>query len=73
MHEEARLSGPLEPTNEPDAIAKIAGVKLAENDSSQLGRHYCAVMPTNRYEANDRYDVDNSRVLPAHTRKAHKA
>ena len=71
--EEALLTGPLEPTNEPYAIAKIAGVKLAESYSRQYGRHYGSVMPTNLYGPNDNYDLASSHVLPALIRKAHDA
>ena len=71
--EEALLTGALEPTNEPYAIAKIAGVKLAESYSRQYGRHYGSVMPTNLYGANDNYDLATSHVLPALLRKAHEA
>ena len=69
--EEALLTGALEPTNEPYAIAKIAGVKLAESYSRQYGRHYGSVMPTNLYGPNDNYDLATSHVLPALIRKAH--
>ena len=71
--EEALLTGPLEPTNEPYAIAKIAGVKLAESYSRQYGRKYISVMPTNLYGPNDNYDLASSHVLPALIRKAHDA
>lgn len=67
------LTGPLEPTNEPYAIAKIAGVKLCESYSRQYGRDYVSVMPTNLYGPNDNYDLANSHVLPALIRKAHEA
>lgn len=71
--EDALLTGPLEPTNEPYAIAKIAGVKLAESYSRQYGRQYVSVMPTNLYGPNDNYDLASSHVLPALLRKAHEA
>jgi GDP-L-fucose synthase len=71
--EDALLTGPLEPTNEPYAIAKIAGVKLAESYSRQYGRQYTSVMPTNLYGPNDNYDLATSHVLPALIRKAHEA
>lgn len=73
IREEALLTGPLEPTNEPYAIAKIAGVKLAESYSHQYGRQYISVMPTNLYGPNDNYDLASSHVLPALLRKAHEA
>ena len=71
--EDALLTGMLEPTNEPYAIAKIAGVKLAENYNQQYGRQYVSVMPTNLYGPNDNYDLATSHVLPALIRKAHEA
>ena len=71
--EDALLTGALEPTNEPYAIAKIAGVKLAESYARQYGRHYTSVMPTNLYGPNDNYDLATSHVLPALIRKAHEA
>ncbi|HEY9025815.1 MAG TPA: GDP-L-fucose synthase [Burkholderiaceae bacterium] len=73
IHEDALLTGPLEPTNEPYAIAKIAGVKLCEAHNAQYGRQYVSVMPTNLYGPNDNYDLANSHVLPALIRKAHEA
>jgi GDP-L-fucose synthase len=73
IREEYLLTGPLEPTNEPYAIAKIAGVKLCESYNRQFGRRYVAVMPTNLYGENDNYDLDTSHVLPALLRKAHEA
>lgn len=73
MREEYLLSGPLEKTNEPYAIAKIAGVKLCESYNLQFGREYVSVMPTNLYGPNDNYDLSNSHVLPALIRKAHEA
>jgi GDP-L-fucose synthase len=71
--EDALLTGALEQTNEPYAIAKIAGVKLAENYQRQYGRHFISVMPTNLYGPNDNYDLATSHVLPALLRKAHEA
>jgi GDP-L-fucose synthase len=73
IREEYLLTGPLEPTNEPYAIAKIAGIKLCESYNKQYGRQYVSVMPTNLYGLNDNYDLANSHVLPALLRKAHEA
>jgi GDP-L-fucose synthase len=73
IREDYLLSGPLEPTNEPYAIAKIAGIKLCESYNRQYGRQYVSVMPTNLYGPNDNYDLANSHVLPALLRKAHDA
>jgi len=73
MKEAYLLTGPLEPTNEPYAIAKIAGIKLAESFNRQYGRHYVSVMPTNLYGPNDNYDLAGSHVLPALIRKVHEA
>lgn len=73
IKEEYLLTGPLEATNEPYAIAKIAGVKLCESYQRQYGRQYISVMPTNLYGPNDNYDLANSHVLPALLRKAHEA
>jgi GDP-L-fucose synthase len=73
IKEEYLLTGPLEPTNEPYAIAKIAGIKLCESYNRQYGRQYVSVMPTNLYGPNDNYDLANSHVLPALLRKAHDA
>jgi len=73
ISEDALLTGPLEPTNEPYAIAKIAGVKLAESYNRQYGRRYISVMPTNLYGQNDNYDLATSHALPALIRKAHEA
>jgi GDP-L-fucose synthase len=73
IREDYLLTGPLEPTNEPYAIAKIAGIKLCESYHRQYGRHYFSVMPTNLYGPNDSYDLNNSHVLPALIRKAHEA
>jgi len=73
IKEEYLLTGPLEPTNEPYAVAKIAGIKLAESYNRQYGRQYVSVMPTNLYGPNDNYDLATSHVLPALIRKAHEA
>ena len=73
IKEEYLLTGPLEPTNEPYAIAKIAGIKLCESFNRQYGTKYISVMPTNLYGVNDSYDLNNSHVLPALIRKAHEA
>jgi GDP-L-fucose synthase len=73
LREDYLLTGPLEPTNEPYAIAKIAGIKLCEAYNHQHGRQYISVMPTNLYGINDNYDLDSSHVLPALIRKAHEA
>jgi GDP-L-fucose synthase len=73
IKEEYLLTGPLEQTNEPYAIAKIAGIKLCESYNRQYGRRYFSVMPTNLYGPNDNYDLANSHVLPALIRKAHEA
>jgi len=73
LKEDYLLTGPLEPTNEPYAIAKIAGIKLCEAYNHQYGRQYISAMPTNLYGPNDNYDLNNSHVLPALIRKAHEA
>lgn len=73
IKEDYLLTGPLEQTNEPYAIAKIAGIKLCETYNAQYGRQYVSVMPTNLYGPNDNYDLNNSHVLPALLRKAHDA
>jgi len=73
IKEEYLLTGPLEQTNEPYAIAKIAGVKLCENYNRQYGTRYVSAMPTNLYGPNDNYDLSGSHVLPALIRKAHEA
>lgn len=73
IHEEYMLTGALEPTNEPYAIAKIAGIKMCESYNQQYGTQYVSVMPTNLYGPNDSYDLDKSHVLPALIRKAHEA
>ena len=71
--EEYLLSSPLEPTNEPYAIAKIAGLKMCESYNRQYGTEYVCVMPTNLYGQNDNYDLNNSHVIPALIRKCHEA
>lgn len=73
IKEEYLLTGALEPTNEGYAIAKIAGLKLCEAFNKQYGRNYVAVMPTNLYGIGDKYDLQNSHVLPALIHKAHLA
>ncbi|PIA74458.1 GDP-L-fucose synthase [Ectopseudomonas toyotomiensis] len=73
MKEEALLTGPLEPTNEPYAIAKIAGIKLCESYNRQHGRDYRSVMPTNLYGQNDNFHPENSHVIPAMMRRFHEA
>ena len=72
IKEEYLLTGPLEPTNEPYALAKIAGFKLCENYNRQYGTEYVTVMPTNIYGPGDNYDPESSHVLPALLRKAHE-
>ncbi len=71
--EEALLTGPLEPTNEPYAIAKIAGIKLCETYRHQYGANFISAMPTNLYGPGDNYDLETSHVLPALLRKIHTA
>lgn len=73
MSESALLTGTLEPTNEPYAIAKIAGIKLCESYNRQYGRNYRSVMPTNLYGENDNFHPDNSHVIPALMRRFHEA
>jgi GDP-L-fucose synthase len=73
MSEDALLTGLLEPTNEPYAIAKIAGIKLCEAYRDQYGCNFISAMPTNLYGPNDNYDLNNSHVLPALIRKCHEA
>jgi GDP-L-fucose synthase len=73
LKEESLLTGLLEPTNEPYAIAKIAGIKMCESYRSQYGCNFIAAMPTNLYGPNDNYDLNNSHVLPALIRKMHEA
>ena len=69
MKEEYLLTGPLEPTNEPYAIAKIAGIKLCENYYRQYGCNFYSAMPTNLYGPNDNFNLETSHVLPAILRK----
>jgi GDP-L-fucose synthase len=73
LREESLLTGLLEPTNEPYAIAKIAGIKLCEAYRDQYGCNFISAMPTNLYGPNDNYDPENSHVLPALIRKFHEA
>jgi len=73
MREEALLTGPLEPTNEPYAIAKIAAIKLCESYNRQYGTDYRSVMPTNLYGPGDNFHPENSHVLPALIRRFHEA
>jgi GDP-L-fucose synthase len=73
MKEEDLLTGVLEPTNEPYAIAKIAGIKLCENYRRQYGCDFISAMPTNLYGPGDNYDLQNSHVIPALIRKFHEA
>ena len=73
MREDALLTGILEPTNEPYAIAKIAGIKMCESYNRQYGRDYRSVMPTNLYGAGDNYHPENSHVVPALIRRFHEA
>lgn len=73
MTEDALLTGPLEPTNEPYAIAKIAGIKLCESYRRQHGRDFRSVMPTNLYGPGDNYHPENSHVVPALIRRFHEA
>jgi GDP-L-fucose synthase len=73
MREEALLTGTLEPTNEPYAVAKIAGIKLCESYNRQYGTDYRSVMPTNLYGPGDNYHPENSHVVPAMLRRFHEA
>lgn len=73
LREEALLTGPLEPTNEPYAIAKIAGIRMCQAYNRQYGTKYISVMPTNLYGPNDNYDPEQSHVLPALIRRFHEA
>jgi GDP-L-fucose synthase len=73
MKEEYLLTGELEPTNEPYAVAKIAGIKLCQSYNRQYGTNYVSVMPTNLYGPNDNFDLQSSHVLPALIRKFHEA
>ncbi len=73
MKEECLLTGPLEPTNEPYAIAKIAGITMCRSYNRQYGTKFISVMPTNLYGPNDNFDLQSSHVLPALMRKFHEA
>lgn len=73
MREDSLLTGTLEPTNEPYAIAKIAGIKLCESYNRQFDRDYRSVMPTNLYGPNDNFHTENSHVIPALLRRFHEA
>lgn len=73
IREDALLTGPLEPTNEPYAIAKIAGLKLVETANSQFGTSWLSLMPTNLYGPGDNFDRESSHVIPAMIRKFHEA
>jgi GDP-L-fucose synthase len=73
IREEALLQGPLEPTNEAYAVAKIAGIKMCQSYNSQYGTNFVSVMPTNLYGPNDNFDLMGSHVLPALMRKFHEA
>ncbi len=73
MKEEYLLTGPLEPTNEPYAVAKIAGIKMCQSYNRQYGTNFNSVMPTNLYGPNDNFDLETSHVLPAMIRKFHLA
>lgn len=73
MSEDALLSGKLEPTNQPYAIAKIAGIIMCQSYNREYNRNFISVMPTNLYGPNDHYDLFNSHVLPALIRKIHEA
>ncbi|MCA6361854.1 MAG: GDP-L-fucose synthase [Bacteroidetes bacterium] len=73
LQEDALLTGLLEPTNEPYAIAKIAGIKMCDAYRAQYGCNFVSVMPTNLYGPNDNYDLHNSHVMPALLRKFHTA
>src|SRR5438874_12339495 len=73
IQESALLSGPLEPTNEAYAIAKIAGIKLCQSYAREYGANFISAMPTNLYGPNDKFDLESSHVLAALLRKAHDA
>jgi GDP-L-fucose synthase len=73
IREESLLTGPLEPTNEPYAIAKIAGIKMCQSYNRQYGTRFVCAMPTNLYGPNDNFDLTTSHVLPALLRKVHEA
>lgn len=73
IHESALLTGPLEPTNEPYAVAKIAGIRLCQAYTRQYGKNFISAMPTNLYGPNDNFDLQSSHVVPALIRKFHEA
>ncbi len=73
MKEEYLLTGLLEPTNEPYAVAKIAGIKMCQSYNRQYGTNFISVMPTNLYGPNDNFDLESSHALPALIRKFHEA
>lgn len=73
MVENYLMTGPLEPTNEPYALAKIAGIKMCQSYNRQYGTNFIAVMPTNLYGPNDNFDLSNAHVLPSLIRKFHEA
>ncbi len=73
MQEKDLLTGPLEPTNEPYAVAKIAGIKMCSAYNRQYGTNFMSVMPTNLYGPNDNYHPEDSHVLPALIRRIHEA
>ena len=73
MEEKYLLTGPLEPTNEPYAVAKIAGIKTCQSYNRQYGTNYISIMPTNLYGPNDNFDLETSHVVPALIRKFHEA
>jgi GDP-L-fucose synthase len=73
MKEEHLLTGPLEPTNEPYAVAKISGIKTCEAYNRQYGTQFISVMPTNLYGPNDNFDLEGGHVLPAFIRRFHEA
>jgi GDP-L-fucose synthase len=73
MHEDYLLDGKLEPTNEPYAVAKIAGIKLCQSYNRQYGTCFISVMPTNLYGPGDNFDLQDSHVIPALIRKFHQA
>ena len=73
IKEEYLLNGTLEPTNEPYAISKIAGIKLCESYNRQYGTNYRSIMPTNLYGSNDNFHIENSHVIPALIRRFHEA
>ena len=73
IREDALLTGALEPTNEPYAVAKIAGIRLCQAYNRQYGTNFISVMPTNLYGPGDNFGLENSHVLPAMIRKMHEA